>query len=234
MYNRQGLTWFNGYLYEGTGLHGLSQVRKLDPSNPSNAIATHSMSSKFFGEGITYYRDKDGNDKIIQITWQEKTAFVYDANTFQVIQEFQYSTTTGEGWGITYIESTCEFVVSDGSHHLIFWDCESFTEKRRITVNYYKKGTPSAINLLNELEVMRIDNDRYVILANVWYQDVILQIDPSNGDVEKIYYFETLHETNKEQGEDVFNGISICDESDRIIYLTGKLWSKIYKVELLH
>lgn len=190
------------------------------------------MPSNYFGEGITYYTDKEGNDRIIQITWKEKTAFIYDANTFDIIKEFQYETTTGEGWGITYVESTCEFVVSDGSHYLIFWDCESFKEKRRIEVNYYKNGRPSPVKMLNELEVMRKNDDKYVIFANVWYQDLMLQIDPSNGDIEKIYYFNTLH-PNRETGEDVFNGISVCDDNGRTICLTGKLWSKIYKVELL-
>ena len=233
--HRQGLTWHNGFLYEGTGLHGSSELRKLDPSNPSTALMTHTMSSKYFGEGITFYTDKQGNERILQITWREKTAFVYDANTFEVIKEFSYDTSNGEGWGITFIPQTCEFVVSDGSYHLMFWDCETFVEKRRVVVNYYQESKASPVKLLNELEIMKIggdDDDNYVILANVWYQDVLLQINPSNGDIEKVYYFNDLHK-DRESDEDVFNGISVCDENERTIYLTGKLWSKIYKVELL-
>ncbi len=193
---------------------------------------THSLSSKYFGEGITYYKDKKGKDRILQLTWQEKTAFVYDANTFDVIKEFEYETVSKEGWGVTFIPSTCEFVVSDGSHYLMFWDCESFQEKRRIKINFYSNGNASTINMLNELEAIKMNNGKYSILANVWYQDIVLQIEPSNGDVEKIYYFNSLHR-ERESGEDTFNGISVCDDNDSIIYLTGKLWSKIYKVELL-
>ncbi len=226
---RQGLTFYNGYLYEGTGLHGSSEIRKIHPSNPSTIIESHSLPPKYFGEGITFYKDRNHNPRIIQLTWKEKTAFIYDAKSLELIKELEYETTTGEGWGISFLPKTCELVVSDGSQFLSFWDCESFVEKRRVEVRYYQDNVEKSIKMLNELEVIELGQE-HVILANVWFEDVLLQIDPSSGDVDKIYLFNSLY-TDRKGNEDVFNGISVSDD-DRTIYVSGKLWPFMYKVKL--
>mmetsp|Transcript_21896 Transcript_21896/g.32783 ORF Transcript_21896/g.32783 Transcript_21896/m.32783 type:complete len:353 (-) Transcript_21896:13-1071(-) len=226
----QGLTLYNGYLYEGTGLHGSSEMRKLDPSNPSTVIQSHSLPSKYFGEGITFYKDRKNNPRIIQLTWKEKTAFVYDADSLELIKEFEYETTTGEGWGISFLPETCELVVSDGSQFLSFWDCESFVEKRKVEVRYYQNKLERSVARLNELEVVKLDQE-YAILANVWFEDVLLHINPVSGDVDKVYLFHSLY-TGREGNEDVFNGISVSDDDNRTVYLTGKLWPFMYKVKL--
>ena len=228
----QGLTLYDGYLYEGTGLHGASELRKLDPKNPSNVLQKHSLSSEFFGEGITYYKDRKGNHRMIQLTWQEKVVFIYDADSFELIKQVEFETSTGEGWGISFIENTCEFVVSDGSELLMFWDCETLEELRRIEVKFYQNNEIRNVKFLNELEVVRLGKEQYSILANVWFENAIVQIDPSSGDVERIHLFDSLY-PNKTKVDEVFNGISIAEEENHsILYLTGKLWHSMYKVKL--
>jgi glutamine cyclotransferase len=228
----QGLTFYDGFLYEGTGTHGASEIRKVDPANPSIVLQSHLLPTEYFGEGITYYTDREGNHRIIQLTWKEKTGFVYDANTLELIHTFEYQTTTGEGWGISFLEDTCEFVVSDGSHFLLFWDCQSLEEKRKVDVKHYQGHQAHNVNMINELEVIRLRDGRSAVLANVWFEDVILQINPTNGDVDKIYVFDSLHDANK-KGNDVFNGISVADENDHsILYVTGKLWPTMYKIKI--
>jgi glutamine cyclotransferase len=236
----QGLTLYNGYIYEGTGLYGSSEIRKIDPKNPSHIIQSKPLPSKYFGEGITLYKDSDGNSKIIQLTWKEQTAFVYDPDTLDVIQQFEYETSNGEGWGITFLPDTCELVVSDGSHYLIFWDCDSFQETRRVEVRYNIPGggqqrhndDGEIVNYINELEVIKLKNEQYAILTNVWFQDVLLQIDPLNGHVDKIYSFaDSLYSVRRSQ-DDVFNGISVSDDNHQTLYLTGKMWPFMYKVQL--
>jgi len=120
----QGVSFFNGYIYEGTGLHGSSQIRKLDPKDPSKPIEIYNIPSEFFGEGITHYTNGKGKDRIIQLTWQEGQALVYDANTLKALFQFEYhiKTSNGEGWGITFDAVANEFIVSDGSANLFFWD----------------------------------------------------------------------------------------------------------------
>ena len=227
---RQGLTFHNGFIYEGTGMNGASQIRRLDPSNPSIVLQSHSLPAQYFGEGITFYVDRDGNNRFIQLTWKEKIAFIYDADSLDLIKQFEYDTTTGEGWGITFLSETCEFIISDGSQYLIFWDCQSFKEKRRVEVKYTKDHETTSISLLNELEVRKMDDKNVAILANVWFQDVLLQIEPSNGHVDRVYYFNSLY-TQRQGREDVFNGISTSGHDNNIFYLTGKLWPFLYKVK---
>jgi len=238
----QGLTLYNGYLYEGTGLHGSSELRKLYPENPSRVIQSYTLPSNYFGEGISHYVDKnDGSSRFIQLTWKEKTGFIYNADTMELIDDFQYDTVTGEGWGITFLSESCEFVVSDGSKYLIFWDCVTFQETKRIEVTYYKDNKKLPISMINELEVIKIKNKdsderfSYAILANVWFQDLILLIDPHSGNVMKIYDFRSLYPRRMDgaNADVVFNGISISNDADDTIYVTGKLWPHMYKVKLI-
>ena len=78
----QGLVFDSGFLYEGTGRKGQSSLREVDPSNGA-VINLHSLADELFGEGITIY-----NNKIYQLTWQAYTGFVYDKDTFLLMEEF--------------------------------------------------------------------------------------------------------------------------------------------------
>ncbi|MDH4292127.1 MAG: glutaminyl-peptide cyclotransferase, partial [Dehalococcoidia bacterium] len=88
----QGLVFEDGVLYEGTGLFGQSTLRRVELET-GDILQIHELSDQLFGEGITIY-----GDEIIQLTWQSNIGFVYDKNSFELLQEFNYST---EGWGIT-------------------------------------------------------------------------------------------------------------------------------------
>ena len=89
----QGLVIEDRVLYEGTGLYGQSTLRRVDLET-GNVSQLYSLSAGLFGEGITVFEDK-----IIQLTWQNNLGFVYDKNSFEVLQQFEYPT---EGWGITH------------------------------------------------------------------------------------------------------------------------------------
>ncbi|TBR19340.1 MAG: glutaminyl-peptide cyclotransferase, partial [Chitinophagaceae bacterium] len=61
----QGLTFYNGLLYEGTGEYeGKSKLMQVDLLT-GKSIAKISLHNKFFGEGITIL-----HDTIYQLTWQ--------------------------------------------------------------------------------------------------------------------------------------------------------------------
>ncbi|MHC4759192.1 MAG: glutaminyl-peptide cyclotransferase, partial [Planctomycetota bacterium] len=89
----QGLVFQDGFLYESTGNYKNSSLRKVELQT-GNILKIHKLSDNFFGEGITTFEGK-----IIQLTWKEKTGFVYDKNTFNLLESFTYS---NEGWGITH------------------------------------------------------------------------------------------------------------------------------------
>jgi glutamine cyclotransferase len=133
------------------------------------------MDSKLFGEGMTWIE----GEKLVQITWKSQRGFIYDANTLDQIDEFNYTTTKKEGWGITWDACQGELIVTDGSEFLHFWDPETMAEKRRVAVTRID-GKPA--RELNEIEFWRGR-----VLANVWYEDVLLVIHPETGKVEKEY-----------------------------------------------
>lgn len=218
---RQGLTFSNGVLYESTGLYGQSKVRKLDYIT-GDVIASVDLESQYFGEGMTV----TDNNTLIQITWKEQQGFVYDATTLERIRGFTYSTTTNEGWGITYIPNVKQLVVSDGSNMLHFWDAtiNNFAELKRIPI---RRKDGSSVTSINELEYYH-----GYILANIWFSDTILKIHPETGLIEHEYDFSTLWPPEERVGNgDVLNGISISDKEDEL-FVTGKLWPKIYRIRL--
>src|SRR4026209_2703466 len=75
----QGLTFYKGELYEGTGdprHDGKSRLMKIDLKT-GIPIRSISLSNKFFGEGITILRDT-----VYQLTWQQHKVFVYRLSDF--------------------------------------------------------------------------------------------------------------------------------------------------------
>jgi len=220
----QGLTYGNGKLFESTGLYGRSKVRQLDPETGA-VIKSVDMDGIYFGEGMTYY----GDNRLIQITWKKQKGFIYDADTLDVVSEFDFTTTKNEGWGITYDEYDRTFIVSDGSSYLHFWDEDApgIDKEGRPKVQVMRQNGKPA-NELNELEF--VDGK---VIANVWYEDTLLVIDPKTGVCEKEYDFKSLwpKAERRHAGGDVLNGVSVSPEKG-ILYVTGKLWDKIYKIKL--
>ena len=220
-YNRQGLTYANGVLYESTGLWRKSTVRILDP-NTAEVQKKIPMEDQYFGEGMTYMT---GN-KLVQFTWKSKHGFIYNATTLDIIEEYEFTTTLDEGWGITWDACNNELIVTDGSEYLHFWDPDTMAQKRKIPV--YRMNTGQPAKELNEIELWRGR-----VIANVWHEDVILVIDPVTGIIEKEYDFSTLWPAGerRSQGADVLNGISISEDPD-ILYITGKKWNRMFKLRL--
>jgi len=209
----QGLVFEDGVLYEGTGLNGRSTLRRVELET-GEVLQIHELPAQFFGEGVTVY----GND-IIQLTWQSHVGFVYDRDSFELLQEFNYST---QGWGITHDGE--RLIMSDGTATLYFLDPETFEEIGRVGV-YDNDGS---VNRLNELEYVQGE-----IYANVWQTNCIARIDPQTGQVVGWMELKGLL-TPEDRGEpvDVLNGIAYDAENARL-FVTGKLWPKLFEIELI-
>ncbi|GAF81231.1 unnamed protein product, partial [marine sediment metagenome] len=67
----EGLVFEDGILYEGTGLHGRSTLRRVKLET-GEILQTCELPLQYFGEGVTIY-----GDKIIQLTWQSHIGFIY-------------------------------------------------------------------------------------------------------------------------------------------------------------
>jgi glutamine cyclotransferase len=208
----QGLVWHDGTLYESTGLKGESKLRRLE--FPSGKVLKEiNLASEFFGEGLALV-----DSRLIQLTWQSHKGFVYDLNTFRQLQEFAYDT---EGWGLTYDGKN--LILSDGSSNLFYLDPQTFKPVKKLAVTM--NGKP--ISDLNELDF--IDGE---IWSNVWQTDLIVRIDPSTGRVTSFLNLKgILAPSDKTGREDVLNGIAYDAEKKRI-FVTGKLWPRIFEIRV--
>ncbi len=209
----QGLEWADGALYEGTGLYGESSLRRVALADGAVEQGVL-LPEQYFGEGITLL-----GDKIYQLTWQSNTGFVYDAASFDVLDSFQYPT---EGWGLTHDGEA--LIMSDGSATLYWRDAGTLAETRRVTVT--DGGAP--VTRLNELEFVQGE-----VWANVWHSDRIARIEPANGNVVGWIDLAGLMAPEERNGpESVLNGIAYDAEGDRI-FVTGKLWPKLFEIRVL-
>lgn len=209
----QGLEFVDGILYEGTGLYGFSSLR-VEDLETGNASEIVWLSSDLFGEGITVW-----GDEIIQLTWESNIGFVYDRDSLAVRREFDYPT---QGWGITHDDK--RLIMSDGTSNLYFRDPETFEEVGRVQVT----DDRGPVTMLNELEY--IDGEVY---ANIWKTDRIARIDPETGRVTGwIDLTGLLSSAGGTPWANVLNGIAYDAENDRL-FVTGKLWPRLFQIELV-
>lgn len=211
----QGLQYLNGYLYESTGEYGSSTLRKTELST-GKVLKRIDLAKEYFGEGITIL-----DNKIYQLTWENKKGFIYNLSDFKLIKEFTYNIV---GWGLT--NDGNHLIVTDGSNNIYYWDPGTFKEIKRLSV----QDEAGLKNNLNELEFI----DGY-IYANIWQTDEILKIDTATGNVIgrldlsslKRSYPELVDENNNK----VLNGIA-WDSSTKKMFITGKKWPKLFEIKL--
>lgn len=208
----QGLIFRDGYLYESTGRREKSELRKVRLET-GEIIQRRQLEPEYFGEGLTGWKNR-----LIQLTLDSGTGFVYDFNSFEKIRTFRIE---GEGWGLT--NNSNHLIMSDGSSFLRFLDPETFEEKRRVQVTENGKPVPK----LNELEFIEGE-----IFANVLSRNEILIINPENGKVEGIINLQRLVKmVHLEHSANILNGIAYDTETGRI-YVTGKLWPNLFEIEI--
>jgi glutaminyl-peptide cyclotransferase len=210
----QGIAFADGVLYEGTGLNGRSTVRTVKLEN-GEVLKVHKVAEQYFGEGIAVWRDR-----IFELTWRSGTGFIYDRNTLERVGTFTYA---GEGWGLTH--DGARLIMSDGSAFLRFLDPDTQRETGRVQVR--DGGVP--VEHLNELEFVKGE-----VLANVWQTERVVRIDPKTGRVLGwIDFAGLLSPGDAARGVDVMNGIAYDAANDRL-FVTGKLWPRLFEVRILH
>ena len=170
-----------------------------------------------FGEGIVILKNK-----IYQVTYQNQTGFIYDAKTFKKIGQFNYA--NKEGWGLT--TDGTHIIMSDGTNNLTYFDPKEMKVVKVVSVN----ENNYAADALNELEFIN-----GFIYANIWMTGYVVKINPKNGKVvAKInftpisYQVKNMHPNTLEM-----NGIAFDSIANKI-YITGKLWPKMYEVKFQH
>ncbi len=208
----QGLVIVDGQLYESTGLFGQSTLRKVDlkTGQVQDMITLH---ERVFGEGLAVV-----DDALVQITWKNQVAYLYDLKTFKYQKARNYR---GEGWGLTYDGK--HLILSDGSERLRFINPKNFRVERRLKVTEGNR----AISDLNELEYVKGE-----IYANVWHTDRIARISPETGKVLGwIDLTGLLKPGEVTHKESVLNGIAYDAKTEKL-YVTGKNWPKLFEIKI--
>lgn len=208
----QGLLYRDGYLFESTGLHGESTLRKVRLET-GEVIQRVRVADQHFAEGLT-----DWHDELIQLTWQSHLGFVYDLSTFTQRRTFAYST---EGWGLA--QDGRRLILSDGTDALRFLDPETMREIGHVDV---AAGGSPVVNL-NELESVKGS-----IYANVWQTSRIAIIAPDSGHVTGWIDLKALRPGPAGRHPiDVLNGIAYDAAGDRL-FVTGKFWPTVFEIRI--
>ena len=205
----QGLEFFGGHLYESTGRQGQSTLRQV-VLETGKAVRSVRLPDESFGEGLAIF-----HGKVYQLTWLDKTGFIYDLRTFRKLGKFSYNT---EGWGLTHDDAS--LILSDGTNRLEYIDPNSFQVTKTVEVF----AGSEAVTNLNELEYIRGE-----IWANIWHSNRIAKIDPKSGQVIAWIDLTAIAEPETREQEDVLNGIA-WDSGRRRVFVTGKNWSKLFEI----
>ncbi len=208
----QGLLFLDGKLYESTGLYARSSVRRVDLAS-GMVEREASPPADFFGEGLARV-----GQRLIQLTWKNGKALVWDLSTLKKQSEFSYD---GEGWGLCF--DGRHLVMSDGSDRLTLRNPTSFAREGEVRVRL--AGKP--LGNLNELEC-----SGGVVYANVWQDNHIARIDARSGTVTAWIDASGLLDPREAAGADVLNGIAEMASTGHLL-VTGKLWPHVYEVEVV-
>lgn len=214
----QGLLWHDGALYESTGLYGRSSLRRVRLED-GDVLAVRYLDDETFAEGLALV-----GDELVQLTWRAGVAYRWPLTGFELgdppLKGHPYD---GEGWGLCFDGS--RLVMSDGSDRLTFRDPDTFDVDGSVAVTF--DGEP--LSRLNELECV---GDQ--LWANVWYDDRIVRIDPSDGRVTAWLDLSGLlsDDVRAALGPDaVLNGLAWREDRGTML-VTGKLWPVIVELRI--
>lgn len=208
----QGLVYYEGRFYEGTGLYRESTLR-ITETETGETVQTTNLAPNYFGEGITIL-----DEMIYQLTWKNGIGFMYDLDLNQIGNW----TIHGEGWGLT--NNGTYIIMSNGTSVISFIDPQTM----KITDTVEVTDRAQKIDRINELEY--IDG---LIYANIWQTNRIAVIESETGTVVTwIDLTGLVDKLDYREGIDVLNGIAYDSEAKRI-FVTGKLWPNLFEIELV-
>ncbi len=208
----QGLVFDGGRFFESTGRYGRSDLREVSIDDGA-VVRSRPLEARFFAEGLALV-----DDRLIQLSYREQTALVYDLASFEEVGRFSYE---GEGWGLCFDGEV--LWMSDGSSSLQRRDPASFDLLGRLDVRL--DGRP--VQRLNELSCVGEH-----VMANVWLTNELVRIRKADGRVDAVIDASALvpQEAAVRLNPDaVLNGTAFDPATGRW-WLTGKLWPVLYEV----
>lgn len=217
----QGLEFYQGKLYEGTGEYGKSRLR-ITNYKTGVAEVDHRMSDNtIFGEGITIFKNQ-----LYQLTWQNSKIFTYRLNDLtKPTGTYSWSR---EGWGIT--NDGHQLIISDGTSKLYFVNPNPEKQSMQINKILTVRNHLGEVDSLNELELIN-----GFVYANRWLTDEIVKIDTTNGYVVGVLNLKGILSQYAPEAQindgAVLNGIAFDSTHNRLL-ITGKDWPKLFEIQL--
>lgn len=258
----QGFTFriSDGALIEGTGLNGRSILTAYEMANDGTPLKPKikvDLPKRHFGEGIAELKGK-----LYQLTWQDGKVYVWDSETFKLLETRKMPPQLVEGWGVCTSPGHDALIMSDGSGKL-FWmvpdaasDGGFHLRKEIIVTDCQDMPYPAIVGGLNELEIVPL---------RITHPEETETLHTSEGAPN----FEHARQHPVQLGATVFanvygsNCVAIIDplngqikgyihldgiypgvsqnkvmngiayrDEDESLYVTGKNWEKMFKIKL--
>ncbi len=206
----QGLIERDGMVWESTGQYGASALRRYRLGD-AEAERSAALPAELFGEGICRL-----GDVIWQLTWRERVALRWDAQTLEPAGQVRYNR---EGWGICAADGSV--LTSDGSSELVRRDPQTLAPQAVI----YVRLDGRRVLGLNDLAW-----SAGTVWANVAGTQYLAGIDPASGEVTDIVNARAAAERHPDP-QAILNGIAALPEAGEFL-LTGKGWRWIRRVRL--
>jgi glutamine cyclotransferase len=206
----QGLIEQDGTVWESTGQYGASALRRYRLGD-GEAERSAALPAELFGEGICRL-----GDVIWQLTWRERVALRWDAQTLELAGRVRYNR---EGWGICAADGSV--LTSDGSSELVRRDPRTLAPQEVIHVR------------LDGHRVLGLNDLAWsagTVWANVAGTHYLAGIDPVSGEVTDIVNARPAAERHPDP-QAILNGIAALPEPGEF-RLTGKGWRRIRRVRL--
>ena len=210
----QGLLTDGATVWESAGLYGQSSLcrYRLGAGHWDDCVP---LPEELFAEGICR-----AGEAIWQLTWQERTALRWDADSLTLLAAVPYNR---EGWGIC---STGDHILtSDGSSELVRRDPRTLEPLGIILV----RCEGERVGGLNDLEW---SGGR--VWANILGRPYLAGIDPDSGEVVDIVDAHLGRERHRDDPQAVLNGTAAITGSGASMefLLTGKHWRFLHHVRL--
>jgi glutaminyl-peptide cyclotransferase len=225
----QGLIAAGGTVWESTGNYGESLLTRYELGAAAPAAQAR-LAPELFGEGICRV-----GDSIWQLTWRERVALRWDAETLELRGKVRYNR---DGWGICAVGGDAdptgtaapvgeaargEVVTSDGTSELVRRD--SATLEPRAVIHVRSQG--SWVRGLNDLAW-----SGGLVWANVAGTTCLAGINLATGEVSDVVDARAAAERHWADQQAIMNGIAALDQPGEFL-LTGKGWRSIRRVRLV-
>lgn len=238
----EGLQFYGGKLYESTGPYRpddratetCSSLQQLEFEEPTMEVVVRKrfdLPKPNFAEGLTRI-DKT----LFQLVKDDSGVLTY---TLEPLEQASVRLGATPGverrWGLCFDPKKMVLYLSDGTSTLKLYAQDQFTELKFTNLVGLLKVTLDGepVGLLNSLEFA--NGFIYASETSNWEQsNRILKIDPNTGcvvaDIDAQNLRDQLHSKEAKDLNGIAYAYSQIEDSAEVFFVTGKFWSKIFKV----